>query len=74
MAKVTATQKKALENADKYGFTWSGDSIATTYRAARRAILSLVASGFLVEAKDDYGTHYSITEKGRDYLLYGIAA
>ena len=73
MAKLTGTQKQALENAVKFGFTFMGDSIATTYLSAKRALSSLVRDGLLISEMDDEGrTAYLITERGRDVLKYGF--
>lgn len=72
--KLNATQKQALNNAVKTGFTFAGDSFFKSYRSAKAALNSLVTAGFLLEEKDEYGTSYKPTDAGRDFVEFGFVS
>lgn len=72
MSKITATQKRALQEAHKHGFVFAGDGFFKSFRSAKIALSGLVKIGLLVLVNDDFGTQYVLTNDGRDAVLYGV--
>lgn len=74
MTKISKTQIKTLEVANKTGFTFLGDSHFASYRKALVAINGLVRMNYLTAIKDEFGTQYRLTEAGKEYATWGEAA
>lgn len=72
---MTKIEAKTIKTAVKAGFTFSGDSIFSSYTQAKRTLNSLVRGGYLkAETDDDGRTAYVPTDAARDFSQYGITA
>lgn len=69
---MTKTQKNAVANMVRTGFTFAGDNYFTSYRSAIVCLRGLVAKGYAEVKTDAYGTQYVPTEAARDFVEYGI--
>lgn len=69
---LNKTEKKAIEEAVRSGFTYTGDAIFNSYAAGVRCIRSLVRKGYLVPQVRGFQASYAPTQSARDFVSYGI--
>lgn len=70
---MNKTEYKAIAEAVKSGFTFTGDSIFSTFAQAKRALNSLARKGYLEAETDKEGrTQYLPTKQAIDFIKYGI--
>lgn len=53
-AKLNKTEKAAMKAVEQGGFTFYGDSFASTFRSAKRALDGLVRKGLLVKEGNEF--------------------
>ena len=69
---MNTIEKKTIESAIKFGFTFKNDSFFTTYNQGNRVINKLTKMGYLAPKENEYGTEYTPTLAAADFVKYGL--
>ena len=65
---LNKTEKKAVADMVKTGFTFYGDAAFATFQTAKRCLDGLVRKGYAVKT----GNEFKPTEAAKDFVTYGI--
>lgn len=65
---MNKTEKKAINNIVKFGFTFYGDNIFSTFTQAKRCLDGLVRKGYATKEGDEFKP----TEAAKDFVKHGI--
>ena len=68
MTTLNKTEKKTINNIVKYGFTFYGDNLFSTFTQAKRCLDGLVRKGYALKDGDEFKP----TEAAKYFVKYGI--